>query len=352
MAEPQNYVGVVRGATNRFLGLYDQVKRVSPFLQFGLEKVEKMPWQKADPVIEVLDSGIDHLTSSVTSKVAAIQNRYQTSKAAVTASATKTTAKWKDLRGDLTKKAGLRIDQGLNQAREFSANRGKEIIHVDLIQYSREVIDGASDAVTRKLKPMYDPIARNLAVSMEKAVQAASQLRQSVATVADPAKLRLRLKQARRAARNLSSSGLAYAQAKYGDLASRIPDSSTLRHGLEFLASSPELFKDIKNKADLDASKSVLENLNSLVLAIRNVVCQQAPGQEIPAGDDSNVASMKDLSNQDEKMPVDILADGAPVEDNDVAEHAGDEEHEENDNQAGYDIPSQDDEDGEDEGDD
>jgi len=288
-------VGFVRGATNRFLCLYDQVKRVSPFLQFGLEKVEQMPWKKAEPVIDVLDVQIDNLAQSVSSKVMAIQSTYQTSKAAVTAGATKTGEKWKDLRGDLTKKAGVRIEQGLSNVREFSAHRGKEIIHFDLIQYSHDVIDGASDAVTRKLKPVYDPIARNLVASVQKANQAASQLRQSVVEVSERANLRLRLKEARRAARELSSNSIAYAQAKYGDLASRIPDASTLHKGLQFIASSPELFQKIKNKADLDASKRILENLNNLLLAIRDVVFQaqdeipvdavaeipeQAPGEE------------------------------------------------------------------------
>jgi len=322
-------VGVVRGATNRFLGLYDQVKRVSPLLQFGLEKVEQMPWKKADPVIDVLDNRIITITQSVSSKVTAIQSRFQTSKAAVTASATNITAratrtseKWKDLRGELTKKAGLRIEQGLSQAREFSATRGKEIIHIDLIQYSRDVIDGASDAVTRKLKPVYDPIARNLAASVQKASQAASQLRQSVVDVSARANLRLRLKQARRAARELSSNGVAFAQAKYGDLASRIPDSSTLHKGLQFIAASPELFKKIKDKADLDASRGLLENLNHLVLAIRDVVCQSSE-EEIPTQD---ISEIPEQVSGDELRPEDGILGQVSREDEIPAQVSGGEE--------------------------
>jgi len=289
MSEPRNNVGVVRGATNRFLGLYDQVKRASPLLQFGLERMEQIPWKKADPVIDVLDTRINTITQNVTSKVTAIQAKFQTGKAAVAAGASKTSEKWKDLRGDLTKKAGLRIEQGLSQAREFSATRGKEIIHIDLIQYSRDVIDGASDAVTRKLKPVYDPIARNLAASVQKASEAANQLHQSVFKLSERANLRLRLKQARRAARELASNSVVYVQAKYGDLAARIPDSSTLHKGLHFIASSPELFKTVKSKADLDASKGLLQNLSDLMVAIRDVVWQSTEAEELPTEDEGEI---------------------------------------------------------------
>jgi len=287
--------------------LYDQVKRVSPLLQFGLEKVEQIPWKRADPVIDVLDTRISTITQSVTSKVTAIQTKYQTSKAAVAAGAIKTSEKWKDLRGDLTKKAGLRIEQGLSQAREFSATRGKEIIHIDLIQYSKDVIDGASDAVTRKLKPVYDPIARNLAASVHKAAEAAGQLRQSVVEVSERAHLRLRLKQARRAARELASNSMVYAQAKYGDVAARIPDSSTFYKGLHFIESSPEMFKRIKNKADLDASKGLLQNLNDLMVAIRDVVLQQGAEEELPTEDESEIpeqATGEEILLEDGEMPA------------------------------------------------
>jgi len=325
MAEPRKTgVGFVRGETNRFLCLYDQVKRVSPLLQMGLEKVEKMPWNKAEPVIDVLDVRIDNLTQSVSSKVTAIQSKYQTGKAVVNEGVAKTGEKWKDLRGDLTKKAGLRIEQGLTQVREFSAHRGKDIIHFDLIQYSHDVIDGASDAVTRKLKPVYDPIARNLAASVQKANQAASQLRQSVTEsvvgVSERAKLRLRLKEARCAARELSSNGIAFAQAKYGDLAARIPDSSTLHKGLQFIASSPELFQKIKNKADLDASKRVLDNLNNLLLAIRDVVFQQDHQEEILAEAVELPEQASDEESEDAEIPGHVS--GAESEEPEQASHA------------------------------
>jgi len=326
-------MGVVRGATNRFLGLYDQVKRASPLLQFGLEKVEQIPWKLADPMIDGLDTRIDDITYSVTSKVTAIQHKYQTSKAVVAAGAVKTTEKWKDLRGDLTKKAGLRIDQGLNRVREFTPARGKEIVYVDLIQYSRDIIDGASDAVTRKLKPMYDPVARNLSISVRKASQAASHLRHSLADVTDPTNLRLRLKQARRAVRNLSNNGIAYAQAKYGDLASRIPDSSTLHKSLEVIASAPNYLKNIKDKADLDASKSILENLKALILAIRVVVFQ---GQEEGVIED---VAHHDLPSQDEQ----VFGLYISAKDDQIADLGGEEGAVDDDeNQPEKEVPSQD----------
>jgi len=306
----------VRGAANRFLVLYDQVKRVSPLLQFGLEKVEHLPWKQAEPVIDVLDNRIGNITQCVTGTVVAVQHKYQTSKAAVSEGATKTSEKWKDLRGDLTKKAAQRIEQGLGQAREFSATRGKEIFHVDLIQYSQVVIDGASDAVTRKLKPVYDPVARNLVASVQKVNQAATQLRQSVVDASKRAHLRLRLKEARQAARDLSSSSIAYVQAKYGDVSARISDSSTLNKCLQFIASSPQLFQKIKTRADLDASKSILENLNNLMLAIRDVVLQQ--GEEIVTEDVAGTV----VETSEEKIHIDVPA--IPSKEEEISAEEGD----------------------------
>jgi len=176
------------------------------------------------------------------------------------------------------KKAAARIEQGLTQVTEFSATRGKEIIHFDLIQYSKEVIDGASEAVSRKMdamKPMYEPVLQNLAASVLKANQAASNLRKSVLDATQRANLRERLKSARQAARELSHNSVAYVQAKFGDLASHVRSPHESFHkGLDFIASSPELFVKIKNKADLDASKHTLENLNNLLAAVRDVLFQ------------------------------------------------------------------------------
>jgi hypothetical protein len=272
-----------------------------------LEKVEKMPWKRADPVIDELDNRIGNLTQTVSTKVASIQNTYQTgkttviegatktktnviegatkTKATVIDGATKTTEKWKDLRGDLSKKAAERIERGLNQVCEFSATRGKEIIHIDLIQYSREVIDGASSAVSSGLdsiKPVYEPIVKNLAASVLKANEAARNLRQSVLDATDRERLRQRLKDARRAARELSTNSIAYVQAKYGEVAAQ--SSATLHKGTQFILSSPELFRKIKDKADLDASKYTLENLHNLMVAIREVLLE-GPSEKVPTED-------------------------------------------------------------------
>jgi len=328
-------VGYVRGATNRFLSLYDQVKRVSPLLQYGLEKVEQMPWNKAEPVIDGLDSRIDSVKESVTTRVCAIQKRYEagkqtvvagiatskqtvaagieqgkqtvatgyeTSKRSVVAGASKTTEKWKDLRGDLSKKAAARMEQGLTRLNEFSATRGKEIIHVDLIQYSKEVIDGASEAVSRKMdaiKPMYEPVLHNLAASVLKANQAANNLRRSVLEATQRANLRERVKSARRAARELSSTSIAYVQAKFGDLASHVPSPTESFHkALQFIMSSPELFVKIKNKADLDASKHTLDNLNNLMAAVRDVLFHD----EEPSAAIVPTEEMEEVSESDQPL--------------------------------------------------
>lgn len=356
MTEPN--VGVVRGATQRLLGIYDQVKQMSPLLQVGFEKAEALPWKKADVVIDGLDSRITQITQIVTGHVTAVQTKYQEGKAAVNdqyekaqtkyqegkAAVTgkyeegktlvcKTGEKWKDLRGALTKKTGLRIEEGLGQIREFSATRGKEIIHIDLIEYSREVLDGASDAVSRKLKPVYEPLSRNLAESVQKVNQAANQLRQAL-VLPDREQLKLKLKNARQAARELSSNGIAYAQGKYGDLSARIAETR-LRRALEFIESSPELFKKIKDQADLNVSKGLLANIHDLVLAIRDVVMEASEEQpEETEAEETGANQFLGEEEQREEEEEEEIAEGKKEEEGkkeDEGKRASEEEECEDD---------------------
>jgi predicted DNA-binding protein len=210
---------------------------------------------------------------------------------------TKTNEKWKDLRGDMSKKAAERLEKGLGRVCEFSATRGKEIIHIDLIQYSREVIDGASAAVSHK----FHDISATVASAVHKANEAKVHLQEAVIQMATHplqqldsarANLRLRLKAAIEAARELSASSVSYVHAKYGAAAhtvSHLPEQivahmpQPAQKSVDFILSSPQLFERIKNKADVDASKRTLENITNLMSAVKDVILEGAEAPEAEA---------------------------------------------------------------------
>jgi len=316
--EEKHEVGLVRCTTNRVLGLYDRVKSFSPLLRYGFETVENhIPSAVAnlkDPVIDGLDSKIDHVRACAQKAISPVQERLQELdadrdgkvslgdvKSSVSHKATevvsRTSEKWKDLRGDLTKKAADRIEKGFERVSHFSATRGKEIIHVDLIQYSREVIDGASATVSKRfydanatVRPYYEPVYQNVAKSVLKVSEAFGQLQEAVVHLsaekleqANAARenLRQKLKNAIEAARELSHSSIAFVQAKYGvakEAVTELPGQVVphlpipAQKSVNFILSSPQLFTRIKERAEVDASKRTLDNINNLMSAVKDVV--------------------------------------------------------------------------------
>jgi len=271
--------------------------------------------------------------TSVTTKTTEIVGDVKTSVTNKTTEiVTKTTEKWKDLRGDLTKKAAERIESGLGKVREFSATRGKEIMHIDLIQYSREVIDGASASVSQKfhdasatIKPLYEPIHQKIASSVLKANEAMVQLQEAVVTMSTEkmeqvklarANLKLKLKAAIDAARELSASSVSFVQTKYGvakgksiefvsnkygeakGAISHMPEQivshmpTTAQKSVDFILSSPQLFARIKDKADIDTSKRTLDNLNNLMGAVKDVIFEAREEME----DEGEVEAEKNVA--------------------------------------------------------
>jgi len=317
-SEEKHEVGLVRCTTNRVLGIYDRVKNFSPLLRYGFETVENhIPTAVAnlkDPVIDGLDSKIDHVRACAHKAISPVQDKLKDLdadhdgkvslgdvKSSVSHKTTevvaKTSEKWKDLRGDLTKKAAERIEKGFERVSHFSATRVKDIIHVDLIQYSREVIDGASATVSKKfhdanatVKPYYEPVFQNVAKSVLKVSEALAHLQEAVLNISteklEQAKaareaLQLRLKNAIQAARELSHSSIAFVQAKYGVAKGALTEfpGQVVPHlplpaqkSVHFILSSPQLFTRIKEKAEVDASKRTLENINNLMSAVKDVV--------------------------------------------------------------------------------
>lgn len=290
----------VRNTTKRVAGLYGHVKNSSSLIKSSLETVESripMMWierftSARDPVIDKLDNQIEKVIKpvkelsnvSVTDVTGAVAARTRT---LYTATEDKI-GQWKSLRGDLSKKAVDRLERGLAAAKEFSANKGKDMIHFDLIAYSKEVLDNANAAA----KPIYEPLQENMAAAIVKLNDAVTSLQvivaaRSVQTTeqyeAVRADLTARLHTAMNAARELSVTSIAYIQQKHSHLVSHIPPEYTpdllashlpypMDAAVLFILHSPHLFLEVISKADITTSKRAIDNIQDLLAAVKEVV--------------------------------------------------------------------------------
>lgn len=297
--------GLVRGTTQLVSGLYGKVKSYNPVLKNSIESVEsRIPseWLEkvtsvSEPMIEGIDSRLDHRINQIDTAI------YAPVKGAVAATGEKV-GQWKSIRGDLTKKTVVKIEKGLSAVREFSATKGKEMIHFDLIKYSEEVLDNANTVA----KPLYEPVQKNLANAVLKVNQAMVQLQDTYTTyntmvqetastynarlqetlAAKKADLTKRLHAARAAARELSSTSVTFVQHKYIAISEKFPAqyhpkaltaraSPALDYAVEFILASPQLFMEVTSKADINLSNSLSANVDNLLRAVKEVMVSNKP---------------------------------------------------------------------------
>lgn len=315
--EQDHAYGLVRGTTKVVAGLYGQVKNCAPIIKTSFERVEsRIPTEwvdyvttKSEPIIDKVDNELDRQLDRVVPKVNQLQNvTLSDVTGAVVAVPSKVIAatgvkvgQWKSIRGDLSKKAVVRIEKGLAAAREYSATRGKEILHFDLIDYSEKVLDNASAVA----KPIYEPLQKNLAAAVIKLNTAMTSLQETAAKKS--ADLHSRLQDAIVAARELSKTSVAYVRGKYNIISSQLPDEQQVqalagnlpfpvRDALKFILHSPQLFLEVKAKADINSSKRTVENVNNLMGAVKEVVFSQGVqgGAEIEGAKEAPAAEMED----------------------------------------------------------
>lgn len=269
-AQEAHACGLVRGTTQRVYGLYGQVTEYSPMLKNGLESVySRIPASVIDRVTAAAEPVIDGLDTQ-------LEQVHKVSLSAIAATEAKV-GQWKSMRGDLSKKAVVRMEKGLTVVREFSANRGKEMLHFDLVEYSQQVLDNANTVA----KPLYEPVQNNLAAAVIKLNNAVSSLQEHA--LAKSADLQARLLLAIKAARDLSATSVSYVQQKYETAAKVCADEEKLQSmasqlpfpasdAIQFILQSPHLFMQVRSKADLDASKRIIDNARSLLAAVKEVV--------------------------------------------------------------------------------
>lgn len=342
--------------------LYEKSKGYSPMLKSGLETVEKRVLQPGAAAVEARVPAewvnkategyvqIDSMLTDTLSKTSAVVNErvvtpvtervvnpvketvrvvneavndkviepVQTMRRASVDKVNQKVVEWKDLRGELSNKARKRLENGLNEVVAFSSAKGKDIIAIDLIAYSRTVLDNALD----QANSVYEPAAATLATAVETAKATAASLQEAVSThsaalkdrtvaLAEPVReeLKQKLAAAVAAARELSGRGYEYTMQKWGEIKegyqekmpadlkpeaiiARLPPS--VQDALRYMISctSPDRWAKALTDADIDLSKTVLENINALLSAVKEVVWVQPP-EEAAASPKSDVVMMK-----------------------------------------------------------
>lgn len=317
--------GIVLTTTQRVLDVYKQAKDLSPMLKNSLESVEtRVPESFVDriqavsaPVLTDLDERYETLSQAVVKTVADVDEIIRPVRAAidekiiepvastctktitnVSGAVTKTVAdvqnvQWKDLRGDLTKKAVARLEQGFVDVKEFSATRGKDMIHIDLIEYSQllldngvkysqSVVDNARTAAT----PLLVPVTEQVIKATEVVRTAVLALQEAVVERSSQTseKLTARLAAAKEASMELGQKALELVQAKYGEVQAKLPDKEVVEQALmsrlpanlhpsvQVILNSPAVFSKVIAKADLATSKKAMDNMKALVAAVKEVV--------------------------------------------------------------------------------
>jgi len=283
------------------------VKGFSPILRYGFETVEcHIPTSLSnmkDPVIDGLDVRIENLKERAQNfgPRKRLSDVHSSVKSKTNEVVTTTTEKWKDVKG----KATEGIEKGVGKVCEISATRGKDVLHVDLIQYSREVLEGASTTVSQRfydanatVKLYSEAVKQRVAQSVLRASEAMGELQHAIVALSTEkmeqvrlarANLRLKLRKAVQAARELSASSVDFVHTKYGEAKERISHVPTqvishlpapAQKSVNFILSSPQLFTRIKDRAEMDASKRTLENINNLMSAVKEVVFEGDGGEE------------------------------------------------------------------------
>lgn len=181
-AEPEQERQLVAKTVEKSLEVYGGIKQayVPDRLQFAFNTFESLlttyvsnPYDPLSYVPEI-DNQLNRVVSAVTG---AVENSRETVNKTVEErvitpvtnvvdvvkqSAETRVQNFKSLKGDLSKKSTEVLNQKISQIRAYSANELKDIIHIDLIAYSSEVIDNASQAA----KPAYDLVQEKLAVAI------------------------------------------------------------------------------------------------------------------------------------------------------------------------------------------
>jgi hypothetical protein len=320
--------GILRKTVDSAVSLvatsYDTVKNSNDILKSGLEKVEATtsPYTTpalekleniSGPLVEQLDGKIDSVVipavSNASEKVASTVNtvkEYSSEavnkvKASVNEKILDPTTQqvqragetWTALTGTLSKEAASRLEASMERIRQLSANELKDYLHVDLVQYSTDVIVNARTTA----RPYYELVNQTLTEAVTKASTTALALQLELnartsslmLTPERRADLKLKLQAALEAARALSHTSVSFlvlstkkGAAKGAIALSSIPGQlkeqglvQSLRaaptESINFILAAPGFFtqtvEEIKQEEELD----IVAAVRQLVAAVTEV---------------------------------------------------------------------------------
>lgn len=319
--------GIVRGTTNGMLHLYYRMKNMNALFKYSAEAVENMQGGAipkfvesfSEPIIVGLDSRIGYARKAVEANVdfakrtmntclispvnesfvglldadkdgqvsvADVRNSVACAAGVAREKIGDNFMHWKSLRGKLSKKATERLEQGLSGVSEFSATRGKEMIHFDLIDYSKKFLDSSAPILRPRIDPFLEPVLAAWArthASVEAVQQLAMQQggARAAFSLGNTASAAKKLKQGLAKAVSTSQQ-LAFATVQYIDKnVNSLP--TPLQSTVRFILESPQMVAAIKEQADFNTSKNTLDNVSNLLSAVGIVVFGLEDQKEVPS---------------------------------------------------------------------
>jgi ABC-type phosphate transport system auxiliary subunit len=257
-------------------GLKDQALQVTGDLKSNIET-------RATAIKTEVVKQTEPIVTRVTEKVEAVKSKAN---------------EWKDLRGDLSKKAVQRLEAGLSTVKEFSSEQSKAFLHVDLIQYAAEVIDNAQTTV----KPTFTALNEKVAAGILTVTQSVAKVQDLAIeksklgleqAEAFRAELRVRLAAAITASRDLSNHSAEYVLQRYRQLSAldRQQIQASVNESIQYILTAPSLFAKLTDRFDKlgteITSMSAVEHINRLLSSLQVVFTRKTQPPASPSEEET-----------------------------------------------------------------
>lgn len=326
----------VDGVKSLTLSTYASIKDLSPYTKQIAEAAEdRFGWvaeplskyyAATEPVIESLDGRVDNIiTAASTLKTKAVTTVDTVKTTAVT---TVDSVKSKAITtvDSVKSKAVITVDsvkseaakksqqayESFSQVKEFSATRGKEMIHVDLIAYAEEVLDNANNIA----KPTYLAIQKKLAVAITNVNTSVHQLQEAVVDRVNRAELQEKMEIAIERVRELAKYGSSYVNSNVEVLRVFAKEQQSLIHtnlekSIDYILSAPELFHGYnqivfeKSGVDIEKHASTLKSRAEDLIKEANILLAQI--SQVIRGVSATKAEPKAKEPVEEKEPIEEI---------------------------------------------
>jgi len=145
---------------------------------------------------------------------------------------------------------------------------GMEVLHFNYLVYSKDVMAANGDAIQQKFAASVADLEKARTALQEQVAARAASGKEVAGDAADA--LKAQIAKVTEAANTLAVDAAKFVEEKKGKLPAPAEKS------VDFIVAAPkkmaDLTSEVKDKADIDSSKKVLENVTNLAFAVREVI--------------------------------------------------------------------------------